>query len=43
MQDEALLERVEWCRKYAQINAVALRKARQPAFMACGPALIILP
>ena len=25
-QDEALMERAEWCRKYAQINAVALRK-----------------
>ncbi|CAL5224097.1 g6726 [Coccomyxa viridis] len=24
--DEALMERAEWCRRYAQINAVALRK-----------------
>ena len=28
VQDEALMERAEWCRRYAQINAVALRKVR---------------
>lgn len=26
MQEEVLMERAEWCRRYAQINAVALRK-----------------
>ena len=31
MQDEALMERAEWCRRYAQINAVALRKVCKPA------------
>ena len=27
-QDEALMERAEWCRRFAQINAVALRKVK---------------